>query len=50
MHKMQVEALNNARSVTDRVFIKEDQAQSHHQIENMVLALMWWWNGLRMNH
>jgi hypothetical protein len=36
---MQVKALTNARSVTSRIFIKEDQAQNHCQIGNIGLAL-----------
>jgi len=39
MHDMQVKALTNARSVTSRVFTKEDQAQNHCQIGNLGLAL-----------
>lgn len=39
MHKMQLEALNNAGSVTDRVFTRKDQAQNHCQIGNIGLAL-----------
>ena len=39
MHDMQVRALTNARSVTARVFTKEDQAQNHCQIGNIGLAL-----------
>jgi len=39
MHDMQMQALANARSVTARVFIKEDQAQNHCQIGNIGLAL-----------
>ena len=38
-HDMQVKALTNARSVTARVFTKEDQAQNHCQIGNVGLAL-----------
>jgi len=39
MHKRQIEALVNARSVTDRIFTKEDHAQNHCQIGNIGLAL-----------
>ena len=39
MHDMQVKALTNARSVTSRVFTKEDQAQNHCQMGNLGLAL-----------
>ncbi|PKL68841.1 MAG: alpha/beta hydrolase [Methanobacteriales archaeon HGW-Methanobacteriales-1] len=39
MHKKQVDALINAKSVIDRVFTKEDQAQNHCQVGNTVLAL-----------
>lgn len=39
MHDMQVKALTNAESLTDRVFTKEDHAQNHCQIGNVGLAL-----------
>jgi len=39
MHNMQVKALTNAKSVTARVFTKEEQAQNHCQIGNIGLAL-----------
>jgi fermentation-respiration switch protein FrsA (DUF1100 family) len=39
MHRMQVEALTNARSVTARVFTKETQAHNHCQNGNFRLAL-----------
>ena len=39
MHDMQVQALTNARSVTGRVFTREEQAQNHCQIGNVGLAL-----------
>jgi len=39
MHDMQVRALINARSITSRIFTKEDQAQNHCQIGNIGLAL-----------
>ena len=39
MHDMQVKALTSARSVTSRVFTKEEQAQNHCQMGNLGLAL-----------
>ncbi|UCG43085.1 MAG: alpha/beta fold hydrolase [candidate division WOR-3 bacterium] len=39
MHDMQVKALTNARSVTSRIFTREEQAQNHCQIGNIGLAL-----------
>ena len=39
MHEMQVKALTHARSVTGRVFTREEQAQNHCQIGNTGLAL-----------
>ena len=39
MHELQVKALTNAKSVTARVFTKEESAQNHCQIGNMGLAL-----------
>ena len=39
MHYKQVNALSNAKSVTARIFTKEDQAQNHCQIGNIGLAL-----------
>ena len=39
MHDMQVKALTNARSVTGRVFTREEEAQNHCQIGNVGLAL-----------
>jgi pimeloyl-ACP methyl ester carboxylesterase len=39
MHYKQVQALINARSVTERIFTKEDQAHNHCQIGNIGLAL-----------
>ncbi len=39
MHDMQVKALTNARSVTGRIFTREEQAQNHCQVGNMGLAL-----------
>jgi len=39
MHYKQVSALRNARSVTPRIFTKEDHAENHCQIGNIGLAL-----------
>jgi len=39
MHKKQVKALANARSVTGRIFTKEEHAQNHCQMGNMGLAI-----------
>jgi len=39
MHYKQVNALKNARSLTARIFTREDQAQNHCQIGNIGLAL-----------
>jgi pimeloyl-ACP methyl ester carboxylesterase len=39
MHDMQVKALTNAKSVTARIFTKEEQAQNHCQLGNIGLAL-----------
>ena len=39
MHDMQVKALTNARSVTARIFTREEQAQNHCQVGNTGLAL-----------
>jgi pimeloyl-ACP methyl ester carboxylesterase len=39
MHNKQIKALTNARSVTGRVFTKEDHAQNHCQIGNTGLML-----------
>ncbi|HAL55448.1 MAG TPA: alpha/beta hydrolase [Bacteroidetes bacterium] len=39
MHDMQIKALTNARSVTGRVFTKNDHAQNHCQTGNIGLAL-----------
>ena len=38
-HDMQIKALTNAKSVTGRVFNKEEQAHNHCQIGNTGLAL-----------
>lgn len=39
IHARQVKALTNARSVTSRIFTKEEQAQNHCQMGNIGLAL-----------
>jgi pimeloyl-ACP methyl ester carboxylesterase len=39
MHKKQLDVLTNAKSVTGRVFTKEEHAQNHCQIGNIGLAL-----------
>ena len=39
MHYMQVNALKNARSVTGRIFTREEQGQNHCQVGNIGLAL-----------
>ena len=39
MHDMQVKALTGAKSVTDRIFTKEEHAQTHCQIGNIGLVL-----------
>ena len=39
MHDKQVKALTNAKSVTPRIFTKEEHAQNHCQIGNIGLAL-----------
>lgn len=39
MHYKQVNALQNARSVTARIFTKEEQGQNHCQVGNIGLAL-----------
>ena len=39
LHKRQLEALVNAKSVSDRIFKKENQAQNHCQVGNIKLAL-----------
>ncbi len=39
MHKLQVQALTNAKSVTERIFTREEQAQNHCQIGNIKLSL-----------
>jgi len=40
MHKLQLEALTNAKSVTDRIFTEEEHAQNHCQIGNIELGLI----------
>ena len=40
MHDMQLKALINAKSVSDRVFTEEEQAQNHCQIGNIELSLV----------
>lgn len=39
IHRLQVDALRNARSVTERIFTRAEQAQNHCQVGNMGLAL-----------
>jgi len=39
MHKKQIEASINAKSITDKIFTKEEQAQNHCQIGNIKLLL-----------
>lgn len=39
MHPLQVKALRNARSITERIFTRKEQAQNHCQIGNIGLAL-----------
>ncbi len=39
MHKMQIQALSNARSVTGRVFTRAEHAENHCQTGNIGLAL-----------
>jgi pimeloyl-ACP methyl ester carboxylesterase len=39
LHEMQLQRLTSARSVTDRVFTKAEQAHNHCQIGNLGLAL-----------
>ena len=39
LHNRQVEALVNAKSVTDKIFTKSEYAQNHCQIVNVRLAL-----------
>jgi tRNA/tmRNA/rRNA uracil-C5-methylase (TrmA/RlmC/RlmD family) len=39
MHEMQIKALVNAKSVTERIFTKEEHADNHCQIGNFGLPL-----------
>ena len=39
MHYMQVNALKNAKSITERIFNREEQGQNHCQVGNIGLAL-----------
>jgi hypothetical protein len=39
MHNLQIQALTNAKSVTDRVFTEDESAENHCQIGNIGLAL-----------
>ena len=39
IHHLQAAALVNARSVTERIFTRAEQAQNHCQVGNMGLAL-----------
>ena len=39
MHDLQVKALTNANSVSERIFTREESAQNHCQIGNIGLAL-----------
>lgn len=39
MHYKQVAALTNAKSITERIFTREDQGQNHCQVGNFGLAL-----------
>jgi len=39
MHRLQVAALTHARSITERIFTKADQAENHCQVGNFGLAL-----------
>jgi pimeloyl-ACP methyl ester carboxylesterase len=39
MHKLQVAALQNARSVTSRIFTEDEHAANHCQVGNMGLAM-----------
>jgi pimeloyl-ACP methyl ester carboxylesterase len=38
MHKMQIEALTNSKSINSRIFTKDEHAQNHCQIGNIGLA------------
>jgi len=48
MHNMQVNALTHARSVTERVFTRKDQAHNHCQIGNIGLALEFMLDWIRL--
>jgi hypothetical protein len=39
MHQKQIDALVNAKSITDRIFTKKENAQNHFQIGNIKLLL-----------
>jgi hypothetical protein len=39
MHQKQIDALIHARSITDKIFTEEDNAQNHCQIGNITLLL-----------
>ncbi len=39
MHHLQVAALTHARSITERIFTRADQAENHCQVGNFALAL-----------
>ncbi|MEZ4729791.1 MAG: alpha/beta fold hydrolase [Caldilineaceae bacterium] len=39
MHRLQVAALTNVRSLTERIFTRADQAENHCQVGNIGLAL-----------
>ena len=39
MHEMQIKALTDAKSITGRIFTRDEEAQNHCQIGNIGLAL-----------
>ena len=39
MHDMQIKALTGAKSITGRIFTRDEEAQNHCQIGNIGLAL-----------
>jgi hypothetical protein len=39
IHYIQVNALTNSRSLTAKIFTREDEGQNHGQVGNRVLAL-----------
>jgi len=39
LHRKQIDALTKARSVTDRIFTRDEQAQNHCQVGNIGLLL-----------